>query len=167
MQTFLPLASYAASLAVLDYRRLGKQRVECKQLLRSMVKSGIIPLDYPGIKVRDLFPEYSTDAEIQEWILTSRGGWVNHPARKMWEKNPADLALYHDLCILEWECRGYNNSMPLIHNGEVEEDTGPKWLGNEAFHASHRSNLLRKDPEWYGQFGWEEPHDLPYIWPEA
>ena len=45
-------------------------------------------------------------------------------------------------------------------------DTGaPKWLGNKKFHASHRSNLLRKDREWYSQFGWTEPDDLPYIWP--
>jgi hypothetical protein len=41
----------------------------------------------------------------------------------------------------------------------------PPWLGDEAFHASHRSNLLRKNPEWYGQFGWTEPDDLPYVWP--
>ena len=32
-------------------------------------------------------------------------------------------------------------------------------------HASHRSNLLRKDPEHYMQFGWTEPPDLPYVWP--
>lgn len=32
-------------------------------------------------------------------------------------------------------------------------------------HASHRSNLLRKEPEYYTQFGWTEPPDLPYVWP--
>jgi hypothetical protein len=32
-------------------------------------------------------------------------------------------------------------------------------------HDSHRSNLLRKDPQWYGQFGWTVPDDLPYVWP--
>jgi hypothetical protein len=41
----------------------------------------------------------------------------------------------------------------------------PPWWGDPAFHASHRSNLLRKDPVWYGQFGWAEPPDLPYVWP--
>jgi hypothetical protein len=25
--------------------------------------------------------------------------------------------------------------------------------------------LLRKAPEWYGQFGWRESADLPYVWP--
>jgi len=44
-------------------------------------------------------------------------------------------------------------------------DTGlPVWIGDEELHASHRSNLLRKDPEHYGQFEWEEPDDLEYVW---
>jgi hypothetical protein len=50
--------------------------------------------------------------------------------------------------------------MAKFHN------TGPPpWLGDNTFHASHKSNLLRKDPVWYGQFGWSEPTDLPYVWP--
>lgn len=32
MQTFLPYSSFTASAYVLDNRRLGKQRVECKQI---------------------------------------------------------------------------------------------------------------------------------------
>ena len=52
------------------------------------------------------------------------------------------------------------------HRMRKLSDTGmPSWLGDLDFHASHRSNLLRKDPEWYGQFGWNDPHDLPYVWP--
>jgi hypothetical protein len=46
------------------------------------------------------------------------------------------------------------------------QETYPPWLGDERLHASHRSNLLRKDPEHYGQFEWTEPDDLPYWWPE-
>jgi hypothetical protein len=38
-------------------------------------------------------------------------------------------------------------------------------MGQEEIHASHRSNLLRKDSEFYGKFGWAEPDDLPYFWP--
>jgi Pyrimidine dimer DNA glycosylase len=45
-------------------------------------------------------------------------------------------------------------------------DTGqPAWVGDETVHASHRSNLLRKDPLFYGRYGWAEPPDLPYAWP--
>jgi hypothetical protein len=41
----------------------------------------------------------------------------------------------------------------------------PPWLGNESFHASHRSNLLRKNPAWYSKFGWSESDNLEYVWP--
>jgi hypothetical protein len=41
----------------------------------------------------------------------------------------------------------------------------PSWWGDDAVHASHRSNLLRKLPEHYSRFGWSEPCDLPYVWP--
>lgn len=41
------------------------------------------------------------------------------------------------------------------------------WLGNEFFHESHQSNLLRKDYAYYSQFNWNVPDDLPYIWPKG
>ena len=36
MQTFLPFPDFAACAKVLDYKRLGKQRVECLQLLQAL-----------------------------------------------------------------------------------------------------------------------------------
>lgn len=36
MQTFLPVACFKSSAQMLDYRRLGKQRVECLQLIRAI-----------------------------------------------------------------------------------------------------------------------------------
>jgi hypothetical protein len=36
MQTFLPYPSFEKSASVLDYRRLGKQRVEAYQILRAL-----------------------------------------------------------------------------------------------------------------------------------
>jgi hypothetical protein len=41
----------------------------------------------------------------------------------------------------------------------------PKWFGDDRFHASHRSNLLRKDLQHYSQFNWEESPDMDYFWP--
>lgn len=40
----------------------------------------------------------------------------------------------------------------------------PRWLGDEAFHLSHRASLLRKDPEWYAPLFGDVP-DVPYVWP--
>lgn len=41
----------------------------------------------------------------------------------------------------------------------------PPWLGDEAFHLSHRSNLVRKDPGHYRPIFGDIPDGLPYIWP--
>jgi hypothetical protein len=41
----------------------------------------------------------------------------------------------------------------------------PPWLGDEALHRSHQSNLIRKDPAFYAPLFPGIPADLPYIWP--
>ena len=145
MQTFLPFRSFTASAQVLDRQRLGKQRVECKQLLGalgfSIIGGALCPAPY-------------------------KGGWQNHPAAKMWRGYERSLAEYQLIMIQEWIRRGYNNTMGMLRPEFVDGSyPDPPWLGDENFHRSHRSNLLRKDPEWYGKFGWDDPDDLPYLWP--
>lgn len=152
MQTFLPDPNYAESMRCLDYRRLGKQRVEARQLIMSV-------------------------------LTGSGGGWRNHPACKMWERHIPDLMIYHDIAVIEWRNRGYTNNMTVFcpvnvrldfvldpeydyhHVMDYFEKGPPPWMGDPAFHASHRAALLHKDPEWYGQFGWKEEPKLEYIWP--
>jgi hypothetical protein len=41
----------------------------------------------------------------------------------------------------------------------------PPWVGDDRVHASHRSNLLRKDLEYYSKYRWKEPRDMEYYWP--
>lgn len=130
MQTFLPYPDFQKSVQCLDYKRLGKQRVEAKQILNT--------------------------------LNGTSNGWKNHPAVRMWKGYEAALSLYMNTCIEEWIKRGYNNSMKKI---QIEDCILPDWIGNEEFHASHRSNLLRKDKTYYSQFGWSESDSLPYIWP--
>jgi hypothetical protein len=90
-------------------------------------------------------------------------GWRHHPAVLMWKGFERPLKLYMNAVINEWERRGFQNGMPLASvKGRVKY---PPWLGDERFHACHRSNLLRKDPAFYGRYGWKEPADLPYQWP--
>ena len=95
--------------------------------------------------------------------IENKSGWSNHPAAKMWQNYVSALKLYHDIAIRTWIERGFRNSMKE-YNEEVDEF--PWWIGNEDFHSSHRSNLLRKDPVHYGRFNWREPPDLPYVWPQ-
>ena len=49
-------------------------------------------------------------------------------------------------------------------NYEFNNIVKPHWLGKEAFHSSHRANLLRKDFEYYSQFNWTENPESPYVW---
>lgn len=141
MQTFLPYPNFTVSMMCLDQLRLGKQRVEARQILGA---------------------------------LDGESGWARHPAVLMWHGHREALMLYGDCAIREWMRRGYNNTMHLLITDDPNRVTEamrkikmPSWLGRDDFHASHRSNLLRKDPEWYGQFGWTEPADLRYVWPSA
>lgn len=140
MQTFLPSPSYSESARILDYRRLGKQRVETKQILLAMSKTS--------------------------------GGWVNHPATKMWRGYEVELCQYGLHMCCEWVRRGYKDTLGEFFMDSLwqYESDGrtlalPPWMGDERIHASHRSNLLRKDREFYSQYGWAEPDDMPYIWP--
>jgi hypothetical protein len=124
----------------LDYKRLCKQRLEAKQLIQVTEKVEATP----GLKV----------------------AWMNHPARLMWVGYLDALKVYYDLAVTEWVMRGYKNTMKLTGLSLLSSPIKyPLWIGDKDFHASHRSNLFRKDPIFYGRYSWSEPNDLPYIWP--
>jgi len=95
--------------------------------------------------------------------LGSGGAWRHHPAVLMWAAHEPALRHYMNAMIFEWVARGFRNTMKMARTGGRAKM--PPWLGDHALHASHRSNLLRKDPEFYGQYGWTEGPDLPYVWP--
>ena len=50
MQTFLPFSDFVKTAAVLDYRRLGKQRVECKQIYKALTIIGYGWRNHPAVK---------------------------------------------------------------------------------------------------------------------
>lgn len=146
MQTFLPYDDFALCAKVLDNKRLNKQIVECDQIFKSLTVS-----------------EY---------------GWKNHPAVLMWLGYEDALLVYTTAMFYEWcERSGKEqhksftniclregdrvNRLLDNHNGWYSE---PKWLGDERLHQSHRRNLTRKDPEFYGQF-WSESPEEGYWWP--
>ena len=58
--------------------------------------------------------------------------------------------------------RGFKNTMPIEKTDSFIEL--PQWLGNATLHASHRSNLLRKDTDFYSKFKWQESDCMPYYW---
>ncbi|GGQ48936.1 MSMEG_6728 family protein [Streptomyces althioticus] len=151
MQTFLPYPDFCGTALVLDRKRLGKQRVEALQVLRGLIVPGY--------------------------------GWRRHPAVRMWTGYEEALVRYGlEICRV-WRERGHQDSCaatlvadlatvrpgaPVREQDELgEAGELPPWLGDEAVHRSHRSALVRKDPEVYRELFPDEPDDLPYFWPSS
>lgn len=146
MQTFLPYPDFEKCAQVLDYRRLGKMRVESRQIMTTL------------IDIRNNTHQVFSNGK---WKTK---GWVNHPAVRMWQGFEGALARYCNAMIREWVMRGYKNNMYLYSENEYGF-TNPPWLGNHAFHVAHQSNLIRKDPEYYKKHFPDVPDNLEYIWP--
>jgi hypothetical protein len=136
MQTFLPFASFEESARVLDGARLSNQRNEGIVILKSNL---------------GLYPS---------------GGWSKHPAAKMWKGYEGALCKYIEAVCRECLKRGYKDTtLAKLDELRPDEVVMPHWFGDEAFHAAHRSQLLRKAPDWYASFGWQELSGLDYVWP--
>jgi hypothetical protein len=149
MQTFTPYADFEQALRALDLKRLGKQRVEVIQIVRA--------LTVPGY------------------------AWSSHPAVLMWKGYEEALGRYGLTACDVWTERGFGDSCAATITADLrtagiaeirsyEElrsaDALPPWLFDEAVQLSHRSSLLRKDPEHYGPlFPPDTPRDLDYVWP--
>ena len=71
MQTFLPYSDFAATAKVLDYRRLGKQRVETYQIIKALTEPNYGWKNHPAVKQWEghvgLLAEYGTII-CKEWI---------------------------------------------------------------------------------------------------
>jgi hypothetical protein len=159
---------FSNSAKVLDSKRLGKQRVEGMQILKTLVtgpiQNSLVPKK--GFKYKDGLYQRKTP-------------WYNHPAVRMWDGYHWILYDYViDMC-LEWKARGYKDTiynklgsiMIPFDSVETADDyikkstTLPPWMGDESFYLAHRSNLLRKFPGHYRPLWPSDPDNLPYIWP--
>jgi len=140
MQTFLPYKSFKKSAQVLDRQRLGKQRVECVQILNVLLG------------------------------LSTKQGWKNHPAVLMWDGYEKALLDYLECINFEWLARGYKSpkvSERIIEFQRMliyQDYKLPPWLGDPLFHISHQSNLVRKNAV-YAHIFPGVPSDLDYVWP--
>ena len=148
MQTFLPYADFEQSARALDHKRLGKQRVETIQIIRALTRE--------------------------------KYGWAHHPAVLMWQGYEEALGRYGLTNVEVWKELGFADTCAdtmradLAAVGICEIRTArklaadgalPPWLGSEAFHRSHRSALLRKNPEHYRPLFPDVPDDLECVWP--
>jgi len=92
----------------------------------------------------------------------------------MWSGYELALLDYGLVICEEWFInRGYKDTMwerfyevfdTKWHTHKDFSQFYPKWLGDKKLHESMRSNLLRKDKNYYSKFGWKEKDNLPYHW---
>ena len=157
LQTFMPYQSFEASAAVLDNKRLGKQRIENLQIAMALVDNG-------GL----------------------RGGWKAHPAARMWHGHLAWLVLYQQAICHEWiivrgfkdtcwektldnlardlpASRAWNTLSSPVSHSDVPR---PWFLDSEALRLTHRDNLVRKAPELYLKHFGPLRSELAYVWTE-
>jgi hypothetical protein len=153
VQTFLPFPDFEQSARVLDDRRLGKQRVETLQVMGVLVAAF---WDNILGRVQDREPR----------------GWRTHPVVLMWRGHEGSLLDYQRATCRVWTERGFNDTCYaktaalVAHRfGDTPPAGAPAWLGDEALHRSHQSNLIRKDAECYGPLFPGVPADMEYVWP--
>lgn len=135
MNTFLPLPDYKVSAEVLDDKRLGKQRVECLQLVNTLLGKSDGWKNHPCTvmwrgRVNALI-QYGLEI-CYEWV---RRGFKDSVAEQLYSVF------------------------------DENENKQPYWFGSYKFHFSHQCNLLRKDIVHYGKYWPNVEISIPYFWP--
>lgn len=141
MQVFLPYPSFRKSAEALDNKRLNKQIIECFQIFKA--------------------------------LRGESKGWQNHPAVLMFKGYERALVSYAIWCCWVWNERGFKEhklkqefeEMMRICTKELALFEYPWWYGLNTFHESHRSNLYRKDSQYYSNLKLGFQQGLPYCWP--
>lgn len=135
MQTFLPYKNFVRSAIVLDMQRLGKQRVEAWQILRTLTGQTAGWKNHPAVKMWSGF-----ENELAFYGICICEEWVSRGYRD--SLLPRFIELFDESIYVP-----------------------PPWLGESNFHVSHKSNLIRKFPRHYRRYWKRVPDDLPYVWP--
>ena len=145
MQTFLPFSDFEQTAAVLDGRRLGKQRVEVLQICNALHKERGGWVNHPVTRMwRGYEPALVAYglAIVRAWRAQGRADTVGEKL------------------------------LPHLHGEQVRSQEGlarlgmlPPWLGRDDLHHAYRSALVRKDPDHYRQLFPDVVEDLEYVWP--
>lgn len=141
MQTFFPYSSFERSAKVLDYRRLGKQRVEAWQIYLALFDPDYGWQNHPAVK---MWRGY--EVALLWYGVTMCDEWI--------KRGYKDTLRIKFMGVL----RAYDVSRRFFY--EI-----PPWQGKRKFHKSHKSNLLRKDKAYYSKYFKNVPDNLPYEWP--
>lgn len=161
---FIIVPDIKQTAKMLDMKRLGKQRVEAKQII-------------------DLLEFYDKNKTF------NGKSWSNHPATLSWIGFTNHLKVYFNIITREWIERGYNNTMEFYNvdeslynivpctfenniltydNTMFNEYSFPFWVSFPPFYLSHQAALCRKNPTFYKFLLREELKpflEVGYLWP--
>ncbi|HET9692714.1 MAG TPA: MSMEG_6728 family protein, partial [Acidimicrobiales bacterium] len=132
MQTFLPYADFARSAAVLDDRRLGKQRVEGIQIVRALTVPAYAWKSHPAVLMWA-----GHEPALEAYLVAVCDEWAERG--------------FDDTCreTIRADLAGAGVDGPVRQAELAAAGQLPPWLGDEAVHRSHRASLPRKDPDHY------------------
>jgi len=128
MMTFLPFPDIETSLRSLDYRRLGKQRVEAYQIWRTLKGLSHGWKNHPAVKMwrgHECYLALYHNACIDEWILR---GYVNNmkhlphcskPCPPRWWGNK-DVHMSHQASL--------NRKQPSHYHFKVSQEEYPAYV---------------------------------------
>ena len=141
VNTFITSNNFKKCAKNLDNKRLGKQRVEAKQII-------------------EILEHFDENGEFP------KKGFSNHPILKMWKNYTNFLKYYCNCMIEEWIFRGYKNTMKIY---EIpNEMKKPWWYSFKPLQYSHKASLIRKDEDYYDFFKNSFDHELylkhGYLW---
>ena len=120
VNTFLPYADFIQSAKALDYRRLGKQRVEAWQILNALLGNSKGWTNHPATNMWR-----GHERSLCEYGIAICDEWVQRGYKDTMRER--FIALHSQL-----------------------PNTGlPEFIGDLEFHVSHQSNLKRKDADHY------------------
>lgn len=139
MILYLPYEDFHLSAKAMDFRTLTLQRFEAWRLLH-MLKTRV---------------PY---------------GMEKHPTLLMWEDYPSWLAAYGMAICSEWSSQADRETeLTELFRTHIEvtdlTDTYPLWLGDSLLHLSHRSNMIKLNPEHYLKLWPGIVEGLPLAWP--
>ncbi len=137
MMIWLPYESFVQSASAMDSKTLTVQRFDAFRLLKAI----------------------------------QQGTGSNNPCVQMWRDSPMWLAAYGMAVCREWEIQADRASdltnVFQDYIGSVIDITEryPRWLGDSLVHLSHRSNMIRLNPEHYSRQWPGVVEGMPLAWP--
>lgn len=180
MQVFLPESDFLRSAQALDGTRLRNQVNECLVIAASALQLRRVEEQYVRIPRGERVP-WGNHPAVKMWVGYVRAlchYGLTCMAENLRRTDPSssvagDLPLTLPINIRLQDPIRHARFMRLFEWARLVEDPSsdfrvfvlPMFVGNEDFHESHRSNLIRKNPTHYRPLWPNVPDNLPYIWP--